>query len=202
MKITSAEFIISNSDVSNCPAERIPEYAFIGRSNVGKSSLINMLTNQKKLAKTSAKPGKTQLINHFKINKNWFLVDLPGYGYAQVSKQTKQTFQKFITDYFESREQLVCAFVLIDIRLEPQKIDLEFLSYLGEYEIPFCIVFTKADKIGKVKADTNVNFYKKHLLATEWEEMPPYFITSSLDETGKDALLNYIDEINQSIFSS
>ncbi len=202
MKITSAEFIISNSDVSNCPAERIPEYAFIGRSNVGKSSLINMLTNQKKLAKTSAKPGKTQLINHFKINKNWFLVDLPGYGYAQVSKQTKQTFQKFITDYFENREQLVCAFVLIDIRLEPQKIDLEFLSYLGEFEIPFCIVFTKADKIGKVKADTNVNFYKKHLLATEWEEMPPYFITSSLDETGKDALLNYIDEINQSIFSS
>ena len=151
MKITSAEFIISNSDVSKCPTERLPEYAFIGRSNVGKSSLINMITNHKNLAKTSGKPGKTQLINHFKINSNWFLVDLPGYGYARVSKKTKQVFQEFITDYFENRQQLVCAFVLIDIRLEAQKIDLEFIEYLGETEIPFCIIFTKADKISKTK---------------------------------------------------
>ena len=202
MKITSAEFIISNSEVVKCPEERIPEYAFIGRSNVGKSSLINMLTGNKNLAKTSSKPGKTQLINHFKINKNWFLVDLPGYGYAKVSKQTKRTFQQFITDYFERREQLVCAFVLIDIRLEPQKIDLEFLSYLGESEIPFCLIFTKADKIGKTKVDSSVATYLKHLLTTEWEEIPSYFITSSLDHTGKDDVLKYIDEINQEIFNA
>jgi GTP-binding protein len=151
MKINTAEFVISNSDVSKCPLERIPEYAFIGRSNVGKSSLINMLTNHKNLAKTSGKPGKTQLINHFKINNNWFLVDLPGYGYARVSKKTKEVFQQFITDYFEKREQLVCAFVLIDIRHEAQEIDLEFINYLGEIEVPFCIVFTKADKIAKTK---------------------------------------------------
>ncbi len=202
MKITSAEFVISNSDVSKCPAERIPEYAFIGRSNVGKSSLINMLTERKSLAKTSARPGKTQLINHFKINKNWFLVDLPGYGYAKVSKKTKNTFQQFITDYFEKREQLVCAFVLIDIRHEPQEIDLDFLAYLGESEIPFCIVFTKADKIGKTKVNNHVSNYTKHLLATDWAEMPPYFVTSSTEETGKEDLLAYIDQLNTEIFSS
>ncbi len=165
MKINTAEFIISNSDVRKCPKERLPEYAFIGRSNVGKSSLINMFTNHKNLAKTSGKPGKTQLINHFKINKNWFLVDLPGYGYAKVSKKTKEVFQQFITDYFETREQLVCAFVLIDIRLEAQKIDFEFMEYLGESEIPFCIVFTKADKISKDKIDSHVAAYKKQLIS-------------------------------------
>ncbi|MEZ4853461.1 ribosome biogenesis GTP-binding protein YihA/YsxC [Flavobacterium sp.] len=202
MKITSAEFIISNSDVKKCPNEPLPEYAFIGRSNVGKSSLINMLTGQKKLAKTSARPGKTQLINHFKINQNWYLVDLPGYGYAKVSKTTKATFQKFITEYFEKREQLVCGFVLIDIRLEAQKIDLEFITYLGESEIPFCIIFTKADKIGKVKAQQNVAAYRKKLLATGWEEMPQYFITSSLNTEGKDELLTFIDEINESFHSN
>lgn len=200
MKINTAEFVISNSEVSKCPAERLPEYAFIGRSNVGKSSLINMLTNHKSLAKTSGRPGKTQLINHFKINNNWFLVDLPGYGYARVSKKTKDTFQKFITDYFEKREQLVCAFVLIDIRLEAQAIDLEFITYLGEYEVPFCIIFTKADKISKTKIDSHVAAYKKKLLANNWEEMPPYFVTSSTEGTGKDAVLSYIDEINEEVF--
>ncbi|RZJ35855.1 MAG: YihA family ribosome biogenesis GTP-binding protein [Flavobacterium sp.] len=196
MKITTAEFVVSNSDVAKCPKELLPEYAFIGRSNVGKSSLINMLTNHKKLAKTSARPGKTQLINHFRINNNWFLVDLPGYGYARVSKSAKSAFQKFITDYFEKREQLVCAFVLIDIRHEAQQIDLEFLTYLGESEIPFCIVFTKADKISKVKVDSHIAAYRKQLLANNWEEMPEYFVTSSADATGKEELLNYIGDIN------
>jgi len=200
MKINTAEFIISNSEVAKCPTERLPEYAFIGRSNVGKSSLINMLTNHKSLAKTSGRPGKTQLINHFKINNNWFLVDLPGYGYARVSKKTKEVFQKFITDYFEKREQLVCAFVLIDIRLEAQAIDLEFITYLGEYEVPFCIIFTKADKISKTKIDSHVAAYKKKLLANNWEEMPPYFVTSSTEGTGKDSVLAYIDEINEEVF--
>jgi GTP-binding protein len=200
MKINTAEFIISNSEVAKCPTERLPEYAFIGRSNVGKSSLINMLTNHKSLAKTSGRPGKTQLINHFKINNNWFLVDLPGYGYARVSKKTKEVFQKFITDYFEKREQLVCAFVLIDIRLEAQAIDLEFITYLGEYDFPFCIIFTKADKISKTKIDSHVAAYKKKLLANNWEEMPPYFVTSSTEGTGKDSVLEYIDEINQEVF--
>lgn len=202
MKINTAEFVISNSDVSKCPPERLPEYAFIGRSNVGKSSLINMLTNHKSLAKTSGKPGKTQLINHFKINSNWFLVDLPGYGYARVSKKTKEVFQQFITDYFEKREQLVCAFVLIDIRHEAQKIDLEFITYLGETEVPFCIVFTKADKISRGRAEQHVAAYKKALLANNWEEMPQYFITSSEDGTGRDSLLAYIDEVNQGIFNN
>jgi GTP-binding protein len=200
MKITTAEFVISNSDVSKCPLERLPEYAFIGRSNVGKSSLINMLTNNKNLAKTSGKPGKTQLINHFKINSNWFLVDLPGYGYARVSKKTKEVFQQFITDYFEKREQLVCAFVLIDIRLEAQKIDLEFINYLGEIEVPFCIVFTKADKISRTKIDSHVAAYRKQLLANNWEEMPQYFVTSSLESTGRETLLNFIDSVNEDVF--
>jgi len=200
MKINSAEFIISNSDVSKCPTERLPEYAFIGRSNVGKSSLINMLTGNKNLAKTSAKPGKTQLINHFKINSNWFLVDLPGYGYARVSKKTKEVFQKFITDYFEKREQLVCGFVLIDIRHEAQKIDLEFINYLGEIEVPFCIIFTKADKISKSKIDSHIAAYRKALLANNWEEMPQYFVTSSLEATGKDNLLEFIDGVNDEVF--
>jgi len=202
MKINTAEFIVSNSDVSKCPKEPLPEYAFIGRSNVGKSSLINMLTGRNSLAKTSGKPGKTQLINHFKINGNWYLVDLPGYGYARVSKSTKETFQKFITDYFERREQLVCAFVLIDIRHEAQKIDLEFITYLGETEVPFCIVFTKADKISRGKVDQHIAAYRKALLANNWEEMPQYFVTSSTDGTGRETLLGYIDGINQGIFNN
>lgn len=202
MKITTAEFIVSNSEVEKCPKEFLPEYAFIGRSNVGKSSLINMLTNHKGLAKTSGKPGKTQLINHFKINNNWFLVDLPGYGYARVSKKAKSVFQQFITEYFEKREQLVCGFVLIDIRLEAQKIDLEFMSWLGESEIPFCIIFTKADKIGKTKIDAHVAAYRKQMLMNNWEEMPEYFVTSSENGLGKEELLAYIDELNQEIFKN
>lgn len=202
MKINTAEFVISNSEVSKCPKDPLPEYAFIGRSNVGKSSLINMLTNHKSLAKTSSKPGKTQLINHFKINSNWFLVDLPGYGYAKVSKKSKETFQKFVTDYFEKREQLVCAFVLIDIRLEAQKIDLEFLTYLGVNEVPFCIIFTKTDKIGKTKIQSHIAAYRKQVLASGWEEMPQHFVTSSTEGTGKDELLSFIDDINQEMFKN
>ena len=202
MKINTAEFIISNSDVSKCPLERLPEYAFIGRSNVGKSSLINMLTNHKSLAKTSGRPGKTQLINHFKINNNWFLVDLPGYGYAKVSKRTKEVFQQFITDYFEKREQLICAFVLIDIRHEAQQIDLEFITYLGEIELPFCIVFTKADKISKGKVAQHIAAYRLALLKNNWEEMPQHFVTSATEGTGKDQVLDYIGEVNEDIFKS
>ena len=202
MKINTAEFIISNSDVSKCPLERLPEYAFIGRSNVGKSSLINMLTNHKSLAKTSGRPGKTQLINHFKINNNWFLVDLPGYGYAKVSKRTKEVFQQFITDYFEKREQLICAFVLIDIRHEAQQIDLEFITYLGEIELPFCIVFTKADKISKGKVAQHIAAYRLALLKNNWEEMPQHFVTSATEGTGKDQVLDYIGEVNEEIFKN
>lgn len=202
MKINTAEFIISNSDPQKCPKEPLPEYAFIGRSNVGKSSLINMLTQNKNLAKTSSKPGKTQLINHFKINSNWFLVDLPGYGYAKVSKATKATFQSFITKYFEQRQQLVCAFVLIDIRHEAQKIDLDFLTYLGENEIPLSIIFTKADKISKGAAQKNISAYKKALLSNGWEDIPPYFVTSSENGTGREEVLEYIDGINKQINTS
>jgi GTP-binding protein len=202
MKINTAEFIISNSVVSNCPQDRLPEYAFIGRSNVGKSSLINMLTNHKNLAKTSGRPGKTQLINHFKINNNWFLVDLPGYGYAKVSKKTKSVFQQFITDYFEKREQLVCAFVLIDIRHEAQNIDLEFMEYMGESEIPFCIIFTKADKISKTKIDSHLAAYKKQMLLNNWAEMPNYFVTSATEQTGKENVLSYIAEVNEDVFKN
>ncbi len=196
MKIHSADFVISNTDVSKCPKEQLPEYAFIGRSNVGKSSLINMLTNKSKLAKTSGKPGKTQLINHFKINKNWFLVDLPGYGYAKVSKSKRQSFQEFIKDYFLKREQLVCTFVLVDSRHEPQKIDMEFMEFLGENGIPFCIVFTKSDKLKLSELNRNIQNYVKKMTSTIWEEMPPYFITSAVSSNGKEKLLSYIDEIN------
>ncbi|BAO54336.1 ribosome biogenesis GTP-binding protein YihA/YsxC [Nonlabens marinus] len=201
MKINSAEFIISNQDVSKCPSNRLPEYAFIGRSNVGKSSLINMLTDFKSLAKTSGRPGKTQLINHFLINKNWYLVDLPGYGYARVSKSSKAKFQKFITKYFEQREQLVCGFVLVDVRHEPQKIDLEFMEYLGESGIPFSIIFTKADKLKPNALERNVEHYKKVMLDGLWEEIPPYFVTSSTNKAGRDEVLAYIDEINQNMSS-
>jgi len=199
MKISSAEFLISNSEVAKCPKDRLPEYAFIGRSNVGKSSLINMLTNRKDLAKTSSKPGKTQLINHFLINKNWLLVDLPGYGYAKVSKKSKSVFQEYITDYFLQREQLVAAFVLLDIRLEPQKIDLEFLEWLGVNEIPFFMVFTKADKVGTQRAILNVEGYKKVLLESLWEELPETFITSAVNNNGRDEILKKIQEINASL---
>lgn len=198
MKIKSAEFVISNSEVAKCPKDRLPEYAFIGRSNVGKSSLINMLTSRKRLAKTSGRPGKTQLINHFIINKNWFLVDLPGYGYARVSKTTKKIFQKFITQYFEKRKQLVLAFVLVDCRHEPQKIDLEFMYYLGKNGIPFNIIFTKADKLKPSALERNIEQYKTVLLE-DWEEVPQYFITSSSNNLGKEELLNHIDGINKSI---
>ncbi|MBT8306997.1 MAG: ribosome biogenesis GTP-binding protein YihA/YsxC [Maribacter sp.] len=200
MKIKSADFVISNTDVAKCPNEPLPEYAFIGRSNVGKSSLINMLTARKGLAKTSGRPGKTQLINHFKINGNWFLVDLPGYGYARVSKKDKKTFQKYITDYFIKRRQLVSAFVLVDIRHEPQKIDLDFIEYLGENGIPFSIIFTKADKLKPKAIEKKVDSYIKELLNGVWEEAPNYFITSSSKNIGREELLNYIDEINQQFF--
>lgn len=199
MKIKSAEFIISNSDVSKCPKDLIPEYAFIGRSNVGKSSLINMLTNRKHLAKISGKPGKTQLINHFKINDEWFLVDLPGYGYAKVSKSAKQTFQKFITAYFEKRQQLLSAFVLIDIRHEPQKIDLDFMEWLGESQIPFSIIFTKADKLKPGAIERDVEAYLTKLTEDVWEEAPNYFVTSSASGMGKDEVLAYIEQINREV---
>ena len=196
MHIKSAKFVMSNSDVKKCPKSMLPEYAFIGRSNVGKSSLINMLTGRKSLAKTSGRPGKTQLINHFLINKNWHLVDLPGYGYARVSKTAKKTFQKFITQYFSLREQLVSAFVLVDIRHEPQTIDLDFMKWLGENSIPFSIIFTKADKLKPNAITRHIEDYKTVLLET-WEDMPNYFITSSSKNIGQDELLNYIDTLNK-----
>lgn len=202
MKIKSADFVISNSDVAKCPNERIPEYAFIGRSNVGKSSLINMLTERKSLAKTSGRPGKTQLINHFKINENWFLVDLPGYGYARVSKKDKNTFQKYITNYFLQREQLVCSFVLIDIRHNPQPIDLEFMQWMGENAIPFAIIFTKADKLKPKAMERQVKQYLNTLLADMWEEAPLHFVTSSSNRSGRNELLDYIGEINVKFFEA
>ena len=198
MQIKTAEFIVSNQEVFKCPNNQIPEYAFIGRSNVGKSSLINMLTNQKRLAKTSGRPGKTQLINHFLINEEWFLVDLPGYGYARVSKSAKKTFQKFITAYFRERKQLVSAFVLVDIRHEPQSVDLAFMQWLGENGIPFSIIFTKADKLRPKAIEIHIDSYKNKLLEF-WEEMPNYFVTSSTNYSGKEALLNYIDGVNNEI---
>lgn len=196
MKIKSAEFVISNSDVSKCPDSTLPEYAFIGRSNVGKSSLINMLTGRKSLAKTSGRPGKTQLINHFLINSEWHLVDLPGYGYARVSKNVKKTFQKFITAYFEQRKQMLCALVLIDSRHEAQPIDMEFMQYLGENGIPFCIIFTKADKLKPKALERNVESYKVQMLES-WEEMPKYFITSAENGHGRDEVLEYIENLNK-----
>lgn len=202
MKIKSAAFVISNSDVTKCPNEPLPEYAFIGRSNVGKSSLINMLMERKNLAKTSGRPGKTQLINHFKVNGNWFLVDLPGYGYARVSKKDKKTFQKYITNYFEQRQQLVCSFVLVDVRHEPQKVDMEFMEWMGENGIPFCIIFTKADKLKPNAIEKNVNGYIKKLLEGVWDEAPQYFVTSSSKNTGRDEVLNYVDGINEQFFEA
>ena len=199
MKIQSAEFIVSNTNVDKCPKDLLPEYAFIGRSNVGKSSLINMLVDRKNLAKTSGKPGKTQLINHFKINDKWFLVDLPGYGYAQVSKDKRQTFQKFITAYFLKRKQLVCTFLLIDSRLEPQKIDLDFMRFLGENEIAFCIVYTKSDKLSSSKLNKNMQVYQQELFKNGWEGIPQTFVTSATAKTGREELLNFIEGINAEV---
>ncbi len=192
---------MSNSNVAKCPNEPLPEYAFIGRSNVGKSSLINMLVERKGLAKTSGRPGKTQLINHFKINNNWFLVDLPGYGYARVSKKDKKTFQKYITEYFQKRKQLVSAFVLVDIRHDPQPIDLEFMEWLGTNEIPFAIVFTKADKLKPTVIEQQTEAYLQKLLDGAWAEVPPHFTTSSANRLGREELLAYIDNINTEFFA-
>jgi GTP-binding protein len=195
MQIKTAKFVISNTDYKKCPAPNLPEYAFIGRSNVGKSSLINMLTNHNKLAKVSGQPGKTQLINHFIINENWYLVDLPGYGYAKVSKKQRGQWQKFIRDYLVNRENLYCLFILVDSRLEPQKIDIEFINWVGKRMIPFAVVFTKSDKLTKNKLASNIAAYKAELLKY-WEELPTTFITSSVDKAGKDEILNFIDNIN------
>lgn len=196
MRVVHAEFVISNTDVAKCPRDPFPEYAFIGRSNVGKSSLINTLSGRKSLAKTSGKPGKTQLINHFKINKNWFLVDLPGYGYAKTSKTTKKAFQQLITRYFEQRKQLISAFVLVDIRHEPQTIDLDFMEWLGTNYIPFAIIFTKADKLKPKAINRKVDEYLTKMREGLWEEVPPYFITSSFHKTGVEEVLAYIDQLN------
>ena len=196
MQITEAKFLVSNTDMEKCPAPKFPEYAFIGRSNVGKSSLINMVTGKKNLAKTSATPGKTRLINHFIINQKWYLVDLPGYGYAKVSKASKATWDKMIRDYLLKRKNLMNVFVLVDSRLELQKIDLAFINWLGEKRVPFSIVFTKSDKLKKTQIIYSVEAYKKELRKS-WEELPPLFITSAEKKIGKEELLNYIEEINK-----
>ena len=198
MKINQAEFVISNTDIRLCPKPVLPEYAFIGRSNVGKSSLINMLTNNKNLAKISSKPGKTQLINHFLINKDWYLVDLPGYGYAKVNHNERDKFQKFISRYMQTRENLTNVFVLIDSRHSPQDIDIDFMMWLGQQGIPFSMIFTKLDKLKKSQVTKAIQLYKNEMLKV-WEEMPPYFITSSVTGEGKEELLHYIDEINQTV---
>lgn len=196
MNSIKAEFLVSNSDYQKCPTLNKPEYAFIGRSNVGKSSLINMLTNNQKLAKTSGKPGKTQLINHFKINDDWYLVDLPGYGWAKVSKENREKWNLMIRNYILHRENLFCLFVLIDSRLEPQKVDLEFINWLGESGIPIALVFTKTDKQSTNKTQQNIELFKK-TLSTTWEKLPDILVTSSVNKTGREELLNYIQEINQ-----
>ena len=198
MVIKSAEFVISNSRVEKCPTTGLPEYAFIGRSNVGKSSLINMLTARKGLAMTSQKPGKTQLINHFIINDAWYLVDLPGYGYARLGKDSRDSLRRMIEDYVLERKELVLLFVLLDCRHDPQKIDLEFIQWLGEEGVPFALVFTKADKLSKGRLAANVEAYKAKL-REEWEELPPIFVTSSEERMGRDELLGCIEEINTTL---
>lgn len=198
MEITSAKFVTSNSRADMCPKSDLPEYAFIGRSNVGKSSLINMLTNNSKLAMTSSTPGKTLLINHFMINNAWYLVDLPGYGYAQRGKKVMESIKNLIQHYVLERTQMTCLFALIDSRLEPQKIDLEFIGWLGENGIPFALVFTKADKQSTSKTQQNVNRFLD-TMKEQWEELPPYFITSAEKKTGRKELLDYIDSINRSL---
>lgn len=198
MDITSTEFVISNTDVKKCPPGILPEYAFIGRSNVGKSSLINMLTGRKGLAMTSATPGKTMLINHFLINKSWYIVDLPGYGYARRGQKGKSQIQRIIEDYILEREQMTNLFVLIDSRLDPQVIDIEFMGWLGEHGIPFSIVFTKGDKLKGGRLNSNIQQYLKKL-KEQWEELPPYFMTSSENRMGKKELLDYIESINKEL---
>ena len=198
MEIKQASFVVSNTQVTKCPTHKLPEYAFIGRSNVGKSSLINMLTGKKGLAMTSQKPGKTQLINHFIINGAWYLVDLPGYGYARLSKDGREKLKTMIEDYTLERKELVCLFVLVDSRHEPQKIDLEFIQWLGEEGVPFALVFTKADKLTKGRLAANLEAYKARLLE-EWEELPPIFVTSSEQQLGRDDLLSYIEGINTTL---
>lgn len=195
MKIQEAKYVMSNSDYQKCPAPNMPEYAFIGRSNVGKSSLINMLVNQHGLAKTSQRPGKTQLINHFLINEKWYIVDLPGYGYAKVSKSSREKWEKFIRNYITKRESLQCVFVLIDSRLTPQKIDIEFCCWMGEVQIPFALVFTKADKQSAPKTDQNVAAFKKELKGW-FEEIPPIFVTSAEKGAGREAILDFITAVN------
>lgn len=196
MEIKSATFVVSNSDYRKCPDTRLPEYAFIGRSNVGKSSLINMLTNNKSLAKTSVKPGKTQLINHFLINKAWYLVDLPGYGYARTSKASRMEWQAMINDYILNRETLANLFVLIDSRIPPQKIDIGFINYMGAHGVPLIIIFTKTDKQKQSETAATVNNMKR-VLSETWEELPEMILTSSVTRTGRNKLLDRIDEINQ-----
>lgn len=198
MEIKSAEFVISNTDVKKCPEGTRSEYAFIGRSNVGKSSLINMLTARKGLAMTSQKPGKTLLINHFLINKEWFLVDLPGYGFAQRGKEGRENIRRIIESYVLQRPQLTCLFVLLDCRHEPQKIDLEFMEWLGENEVPFAIIFTKIDKISRGRLTENLNKYKERLLET-WEELPPILLSSSETKDGREEILDYIQSINRQL---
>ena len=198
MVIKSAEFVISNSRVEKCPTTGLPEYAFIGRSNVGQSSLINMLPARKGLAMTSQKPGKTQLNNHFIINDAWYLVDLPGYGYARLGKDSRDSLRRMIEDYVLERKELVLLFVLLDCRHDPQKIDLEFIQWLGEEGVPFALVFTKADKLSKGRLAANVEAYKAKL-HEEWEELPPIFVTSSEERMGRDELLGYIEEINTTL---
>ena len=195
MQIKSADFIISNTDYTLCPKADMPEYTFIGRSNVGKSSLINLITNKKQLAKISGKPGKTQLINHFLINKEWYLVDLPGYGYATVSKTQKQEFQKIIFSYLENRENLMCLFVLLDCRHKPQKIDLEFMKWLGEKQIPFLMIFTKIDKLGKTALKKNIENYKTEMLK-QWEKIPQTFFASVPKRKGSKEILDFIEKTN------
>lgn len=198
MQIKSATFVISNSNYQKCPDSDLPEYAFIGRSNVGKSSLINMLTGVSGLAKTSSKPGKTQLINHFLINGDWHLVDLPGYGYARISKTAREQWQKMITGYMLNRKQLVCVFVLVDSRIPPQKIDIEFINFLGENGIPVSIIFTKTDKEKQRDIARNINTFKA-VLSETWEELPTIISTSSVSKHGRETLLNYIEQINSTL---
>ncbi len=201
MVISSADFLISNTTFKKCPQDEKPEFAFIGRSNVGKSSLINMLTGKKKLAKTSSTPGKTQLINHFVINEDWYLVDLPGYGYARASKKSRNNWEQFISEYLLHRTNLLTTFVLIDARLEPQKIDLEFMNWCGGKGIPFSIIFTKSDKLSSSALQKNLSFYKKELVKY-WEELPPVFISSSQSKLGRESVLNYLNEILEAFSQS